>query len=96
MKNEAKSVDISGQKVVTMRDAQSALAAGASHVLIGENCVVTPSARDFLTQHNIALAANGKGKAAATAAYRESTTAPGSSEKDGNRGAASARLFYYA
>jgi L-fuculose-phosphate aldolase len=94
VKNEVKSVDISGQRVVTMRDAQSAVAAGAGRVLIGENCVVTPSARDFLTQHNIALVANGKGNAAAPAAYRDPTAAPGSSEKDGNRGAANARLFY--
>jgi L-fuculose-phosphate aldolase len=90
MKNEVKSIDISGQKLVTMRDAQSALAAGASRVLIGENCVVTPSARDFLAQHNIALVANGKGKAAAQAALKESAAVPASSAY-GNSGAAQSR-----
>ena len=38
------------------RRAGSALPTGASRVVIAENCVVTPSARDFLPQHNIALA----------------------------------------
>ena len=65
MKNEVKSIDISGQKLVAMRDAQSALAAGANRMLIGENCVVTPSARDFLAQHNIALVTAGKATAQA-------------------------------
>ncbi len=95
MRNELKSVDISGQKVVTMRDAQSALAAGASRVLIGENCVVTPSARDFLAQHNIALVTNGNGKAAAN---QESAAAPAVREKSGScaslkPGAPNPRLF---
>ncbi len=93
MKSETKSIDISGQKVVTMRDAQSALAAGASRVLVGEGCVVTPSARDFLVQHNIALVASGKGKPAAPAAYQGSSATAASSEKGGNRGAANPRLF---
>jgi L-fuculose-phosphate aldolase len=98
VRSEVKSVDISGQKVVTMRDAQSALAAGASRVLIGESSVVTPSARDFLAQHNIALVGNGSGKTAA--AYGESAPATGSSEKGGNRGASlkpgapNPRLFF--
>ena len=98
MKNEVESMDISGQKVVTMRDAQSALAAGASRVLIGESCVVTPSARDFLAQHNIALVANKNGKSAA--ASKESAAAPAAREKGGNGGAslrpaaANPRLFF--
>jgi L-fuculose-phosphate aldolase len=98
VRNEVKSVDISGQKVVTMRDAQSALANGASCVLIGESCVVTPSARDFLAQHNIALVANGNGKSAA--ANQESATAPTAREKSGNGGASlkpgapNPRLFF--
>jgi L-fuculose-phosphate aldolase len=94
-----KSVDISGQKVVTMRDAQSALAAGAGRVLIGENCVVTPSARDFLAQHNIALVANGNGNAVAE---RVSAAAPAAHERTGNFGAShkpgapNSRLFFTA
>jgi L-fuculose-phosphate aldolase len=59
-----KSYDISKKKFVSMRDAKSALSAGASRVLISENCVVTPSARAFLAQHKIALATIGKANAA--------------------------------
>ena len=38
-----------------MRDAQSALAAGATQVRVCEKCVITPSARDFLRQNKIEL-----------------------------------------
>ncbi len=56
MKNgEVKNMDLSGHNVLAMRDAQSALAAGATHVLVAERCVVTPSARDFLRQNDIEL-----------------------------------------
>ena len=48
-----------------MRDAQSAVAAGATHVRVCEKCVITPSARDFLRQHEIELVT---GTAAAAAA----------------------------
>jgi L-fuculose-phosphate aldolase len=61
---EVKNIDISGQNVLAMRDAQSALAAGATHVRVGERCVVTPSARDFLRQHDIEVVTNGNGVAA--------------------------------
>lgn len=60
MKSETKGLDISKQRVVTMRDAQSALSGGATHVVVAENCVITPSARDFLEQHGIGLIAKGK------------------------------------
>jgi L-fuculose-phosphate aldolase len=52
---EVKNIDISGQNVLAMRDAESAVAAGATHVVIGQRCVVTPSARDFLRQNDIEL-----------------------------------------
>jgi L-fuculose-phosphate aldolase len=87
VKNEAKSFDISGQKLVAMRDVQSAHAAGANSVLIGENSIVTPSARDFLAQHNIALVANGKGSAAAQTA----ASAPPAASAYGNSGSAKPR-----
>ena len=89
MKNETKSIDLSGRKLVVMRDAQSALEAGATRVLIGENSIVTPSARDFLSQHNIALVANAKGTAAALATRKETAVAP--SEGGGYGGAAQRR-----
>ena len=49
-KGEVKNMDLSGQNVLTMRDVQSALAAGATQVRVCEKCVITPSARDFLRQ----------------------------------------------
>ena len=56
MKNgEVKHIDLSGQNVLSMRDAQSAVAAGATQVRVCEKCVITPSARDFLRQHDIEL-----------------------------------------
>ncbi|HEY4381662.1 MAG TPA: class II aldolase/adducin family protein [Acidobacteriaceae bacterium] len=56
MKNgQVKNVDLSGQNVLSMRDAQSAVAAGATHVRVAERCVVTPSALDFLRQHSVEL-----------------------------------------
>ena len=98
MKNEVKSIDISGKKLVAMRDAESALAAGASRVLICENCVVTPSARDFLAQHNIALVANGNGSPAAHSAPKASAApasgAYGSGAAPQSRSAANPKLFF--
>ncbi len=91
MKNGTESVDISGKKLLSMRDAQSALAAGASRVHIGENCVVTPSARDFLAQHNIAIESNGGARVTAPAAYGEAPAAAASAQQSGNSGAAQNR-----
>ena len=55
MKNGQKSIDLTDRRLIAMRDAQDALAAGASSILAAQNCVVTPSARDFLQQHGIEL-----------------------------------------
>ena len=56
MKNgEVKNMDLSAQNVLSMRDAQAALAAKATQVRVCEKCVITPSARDFLRQNNIEL-----------------------------------------
>jgi len=92
MKNEMKTMDISGQKLVAIRDMQSALAAGASRVLVCENCVITPSARDFLVQHQIALVTNGKETPTASP-----VAAPASANTNGSaatkRSAANVRLF---
>jgi L-fuculose-phosphate aldolase len=85
VKSELKSIDISSQKLVAMRDAQSALAAGANRLLICENCVVTPSARDFLAQHNITLATNGNGKS--PAAHKGPAAVAASSQPSANSGA---------
>ena len=55
MNNEKKSVDLSGRKLVAMRDAQAALEAGATSITTAANSIVTPSARDFLQQHGIEI-----------------------------------------
>ena len=71
MKNgEVKNMDIFGQNVLAMRDAQSALAAGVTHVRVAERCVVTPSARDFLRQNNIELIMGGTSTGAVSAQNR--------------------------
>jgi L-fuculose-phosphate aldolase len=97
VKDEVKSIDISGSKLVSMRDAQSALAAGATRVLIGENSIVTPSARDFLAQHNIALVANAKGTGTAQAAPHEYAAVSGEPARNSGtaqkRSAANPKLF---
>jgi L-fuculose-phosphate aldolase len=56
---EVKNFDLSGQNVLAMRDAQSAVSAGATQVHVGSRCVITPSARDFLRQHDIEVVNNG-------------------------------------
>src|ERR1039457_7039507 len=97
VKSKMKSIDITSQKLVAMRDAQNAVAAGADKVLIAENCVVTPSARDFLAQHNIALVANGKGCAATPAAQKTGAAPAASAYGNGSaakpRSAANPKLF---
>jgi L-fuculose-phosphate aldolase len=65
--NEEKNADLRSRKVVAMRDVQEAAAAGASRILVAENCVVTPSARDFLQQRSIELSTSGKDAAASPA-----------------------------
>jgi L-fuculose-phosphate aldolase len=98
VKNEAKSIDVSGLKLVAMRDAKSALAAGATRLVIAENCVVTPSARDFLSQHNIDVVTGCSVKAASStqttpAAYGVAKPVGNSSAVQG-RPAANPRLFF--
>jgi len=92
-----KTIDITGLKLVALRDVQGALAAGASRVLTAENCVVTPSARDFLTQHNIAIDSSGVTRSAAEPPRNGSTSASGaygSSAPAKARSAANPKLFY--
>ena len=95
MKNEEKSIDLSSKKLVSVRDAQGAHAAGAGRVLIAEGSVVTPSARDFLAQNNMAIVT---GKSAAAAPAAEKKSAYGSGQSAGSvaangRPAPNPRLF---
>jgi hypothetical protein len=59
VKKDGKSTDFTGRKLVSLRDAQEAVAAGATRIMIAEKGVVTPSARDFLQQRNVALESSG-------------------------------------
>lgn len=54
-KGPEKVVDLSKQNVLSVRDLQGAVAAGATHVRVCERSVVTPSARDFLLQNDVEL-----------------------------------------
>ena len=64
MNKDKKSTDFRDRKLVSLRDAQEAVAAGATSIVIAEKCVVTPSARDFLQQRNVSLEAAGNGTSA--------------------------------
>ena len=92
MKNgEVKNFDLSGQNVLAMRDAQSAVTAGATQVQLGARCVVTPSARDFLRQHNIELVMNGAGAPVEAKSNGSNGSAPAATPA--TRSAANPKLF---
>ena len=55
-----KNFDLTGLNVLAMRDAQNAISVGATQVTVGQRCVVTPSAREYLKQYGIELV-NGNG-----------------------------------
>ena len=77
MKNgEVKNMDLSRQNVLSMRDAQSAVTAGATHVRVCEKCVITPSARDFLRQHEIELVTGAAAVAAPAPAAKPLAPSP--------------------
>lgn len=59
MTQAKKSIDISSRKVVTMRDVQDAVAAGAGSIVTSHQSIITPSARDFLQRENIEWVRNG-------------------------------------
>lgn len=91
MKSEAKDVDFSSKRVITMRDAQDARAAGATSVRIAENCVITPSARDFLQQHGIEFAPSCNGQAVHPISTGEAAVA--TPQSNGSKSPANPRLF---
>ena len=94
MKNgETKNMDLSGQNVLAMRDAKNALATGATQLRIGERCVVTPSARDFLRQHDIELITGGAAAAASAAPIRSTGEAAVEPPIKKTQSAANPRLF---
>ena len=76
MTNEAKSMNFTSRKVLAMRDVQEAAAAGATRLVVTENCVLTPSARDFLQQRGMTLENCAPCAAKAAAAAAPTTAAP--------------------
>ncbi|MGH9589417.1 MAG: class II aldolase/adducin family protein, partial [Terracidiphilus sp.] len=88
MSNESKNTDLSSRRLLTLRDAREAAAAGATRVRVAQNCVVTPSARDFLQQQNMVLDATGAGGAKVASAGAPEVAAPA-----GPLPPANARLF---
>ena len=71
-----KEIELTGQSVLAMRDAQSALAAGATQLRVRERCVVTPSASDFLRQNDIELVFGGGGTAIPASQSGTASSAP--------------------
>jgi L-fuculose-phosphate aldolase len=90
---ETKNMDLSGQNVLAMRDVKNALAAGATQLRIGERCVVTPSARDFLRQHDIELVTGSAAAAAPAAPIRSTGEAAVEPPIKKTQSAANPRLF---
>ncbi len=71
-----KSVDISGRKVIVLRDVQDAAAAGATRLVVAQNSVITPSAREYIQQRRITLVEGGN-VAASAAAPAAAASRPG-------------------
>jgi hypothetical protein len=78
VKNGEKRIDLTGRKLIAMRDVQDALAAGATSIVTAANCVVTPSAHDFLRQHGIELVENATLPAPSPVAQANSSPTPAS------------------
>jgi L-fuculose-phosphate aldolase len=80
-------MDLSAQKVVSVRDVESALKAGARELRVRDGGIITPSARDLLRKAGLTLhTSNGNGHGptpaamAPTAPARPSTGAPNGNE----------------
>jgi L-fuculose-phosphate aldolase len=86
-----KTMDLSGQNVVSMRDAQNAATAGATQVRVAKGCVVTPSAQDFLRQNEIELL-----KGASAASSSSAINAPAPARPATTNGNATARIINVA
>jgi L-fuculose-phosphate aldolase len=54
-----KSVDLSGRKVVSARDIEAAVAAGATDLVLCPRAIVTPTARDLIRRHGCAVSGQG-------------------------------------
>jgi hypothetical protein len=50
-----KTLDLSGQKVVALRDVETALREGVSEMLVCEKTILTPSARDLIAARGLSV-----------------------------------------
>src|ERR1035441_8516029 len=88
-----KSIDISSRRVVTMRDVQDAVAAGASTIVTSHQSIITPSARDFLRSENIEMVRNGRVDSAGPEAGGVSQADARNGSQSNRTGADSALFF---
>lgn len=93
MTHENKTIDISNRRVVTMRDVQDAVSAGASRILTAANSVITPSARDFLQQRNVGLITNAPAPAQTSSALVPTNGSNGAGIAQAPKSPANPRLF---
>ena len=92
MKDKSNSLDLTGKKLIAMRDAEVAKGAGACRIEIASGTILTPSAREFLAHNNIAVETRSCAAAAQTngsAAVSTASTLP-----SGGRPAPNPQLFY--
>lgn len=83
MTSNNKSIDLSGKKLISLRDVEAAKAAGAGTVKIAKGGVLTPSARDFVAQYSLSVETCGCAEQAAAPVVAA-----------GDRSAPNARLFH--
>ena len=101
MTNEAKSISLTSCKVIALRDVNEAIAAGATRLIVPENCVITPSASDLMEQRHLTLERCGScaasttalAPAAASPTTASSTTALAPAAGVGGLPAPNARLY---
>ena len=80
-----KSFDISNRKVISIRDVESAVAAGAGSVILAASAVITPSARDFMQQRGIQVARNSADRGKTVSVDHALVTAKGHQSQERTR-----------
>jgi len=88
-----KKIDLTDRKLVSMRDAETAKAAGAGCVVMAAGAVLTPSAREFLTHNGIAIESAACGCPAGSAGAAGANVAKSGASASNGRPAANPKLF---
>ncbi len=81
------------KSVLAARDAQAAHAQGAAEFLVPEKCVITPSAQDYLRQHDITVRKRNSGGTGA-GALKPPAAASAHTRQQARLTSPEARLFY--